>query len=53
VRKTFNSGETIDEDPMSEKFREARIGTFRDSWPHENKRAWKCKVSKVSHCYAA
>lgn len=37
---------------MSDKYRDARIGTFRDSWPHENKKGWKCKVAKVSLLYS-
>lgn len=41
-----------EEDPMSEKMVEARRATFKDTWPHEGKRGWKCKVQKVSFTIA-
>ena len=34
------------QDPMCEQLVEARTGTF-SSWPHEGKRGWKCKISKM------
>jgi hypothetical protein len=48
VRQMFNSNQEIDEDPMSEKYRNARLQSFQDLWPHENKRAWKCKSVKLA-----
>lgn len=36
-----------EEDPLSERMIEARTATFMESWPHENKRGWKCKTRKV------
>ncbi|EKG15733.1 hypothetical protein MPH_07168 [Macrophomina phaseolina MS6] len=35
------------EDPMSEKMVAARTATFAGSWPHENKKGWKCKIKKM------
>lgn len=40
--------ERIDEDAMSERMVEARTSTFLGKWPHEHKKAWKCKTKKVS-----
>ena len=28
---------------------EARRMTFESRWPHEDKRGWVCKISKVGH----
>lgn len=38
----------VEEDPMEDKYVEARKATFQDSWPHETKKGWKCKVKKVA-----
>ena len=37
------------EDPMSDDLLAARKGTFEaePGWPHEGKRGWKCKISKM------
>jgi hypothetical protein len=37
-------GET---DPMSADMLEARKMTFAGRWPHEGKRAWKCKTKQM------
>ncbi|KAJ9640962.1 hypothetical protein H2199_005630 [Coniosporium tulheliwenetii] len=37
----------IEEDPMEDKYVQARRATFQDSWPHETKKGWKCKVKKM------
>jgi hypothetical protein len=47
VKHLFESKQTLDEDPLSAKYADARTATFQGTWPHENKRGWKCKVSKV------
>jgi hypothetical protein len=47
IRHMFESNQTLDEDPLSTKYADARVATFQGTWPHENKRGWKCKVSKV------
>jgi hypothetical protein len=39
--------ESMEEDPMSEKMVEARRATFRDAWPHDDKKGWKCKLEKM------
>ena len=36
-----------EEDPLSENMMESRRMTFRDWWPHEGKKGWKCKIKKV------
>lgn len=36
-----------EEDPLSEHMIDARRATFRDWWPHEKKKGWKCKTQKV------
>ncbi|KAK0653381.1 Protein bir1 [Lasiodiplodia hormozganensis] len=35
------------EDPMSEQMVAARAATFAGSWPHENRKGWKCKTKKM------
>lgn len=35
------------EDPTNERLQEARRATFI-SWPHEPKRAWLCKIDRMS-----
>lgn len=37
-----------EQDPMSDLLVQARTATFRDQWPHENKKGWKVKVKQVS-----
>lgn len=37
----------MEEDPLSEKMMEARRATFKDAWPHDGKKGWKCKLEKV------
>ncbi|SMR44022.1 unnamed protein product [Zymoseptoria tritici ST99CH_1A5] len=36
-------------DPLSEELYAARTATFKsgDGWPHEGKKGWKCKISKM------
>jgi hypothetical protein len=34
-------------DPLSERMIAARKATFEDRWPHEGKKGWLCKVTKV------
>ncbi len=36
-----------EEDPLSEVMMDARRATFRDTWPHEAKKGWKCKMENV------
>ncbi|KAF7188455.1 Protein bir1 [Pseudocercospora fuligena] len=38
-----------DRDPLSEELYEARKATFQvgDGWPHESKKGWKCKITKL------
>jgi len=49
VEKMFKTpGQSLDHDPMSEKYRTARLQSFQDMWPHENKRAWKPKSVKLA-----
>lgn len=36
-----------DQDPLDERMMEARRATFRNAWPHEGKRGWKCQVKKM------
>ena len=48
VERCVDDGSTVEDHPMSEKMLEARRGTFADSWPHESKRGWTCKIQKVS-----
>jgi len=44
-----DAGKNIrDEDPMSEKLYNARLATFKASWPHEDKKGWKCKSKKMA-----
>lgn len=44
ARESSNPAEI--DDPTSSTVAEARKATFC-SWPHEGKRAWKCKTDKV------
>ncbi|OCK84092.1 hypothetical protein K432DRAFT_422869 [Lepidopterella palustris CBS 459.81] len=37
----------VEDDPMSGPMMEARAATFMDSWPHEGKKGWKCKMQKM------
>ena len=39
--------EPSDTDPI--KMLDARKLTFKDIWPHEDKRGWACKTQKVVH----
>lgn len=32
---------------MGERLVDARTQTFNDSWPHENRKGWKCKTKKL------
>ncbi|KAI9658087.1 MAG: hypothetical protein M1821_002747 [Bathelium mastoideum] len=34
-------------DPSSDEMIEARKMTFRDQWPHDSKKGWKCKTTKM------
>ena len=36
-----------EDDPMSDMMVEARRATFKNAWPHEEKKGWKCKLEKV------
>jgi hypothetical protein len=47
IQRKFNIGETVDADPMSDKFVLARTETFGESWPYESKKGWKPKTAKV------
>ena len=44
-------GDIIDaervEDPLGESLVAARRATYSDRWPHEGRKGWKCKTSKV------
>lgn len=44
--------ERMEEDPLCEKLMNARRATFRDAWPHDEKKGWKCKLEKVGHYIA-
>lgn len=46
--QNFSNDEPVDEDPMSERLLAARVHTFGDVWPYEQKKGWKPKVAKVS-----
>ena len=37
----------LEEDPSSENLVDARRDTFRDWWPHEAKKGWRCKTEKM------
>ncbi|KAF1992065.1 hypothetical protein K402DRAFT_450191 [Aulographum hederae CBS 113979] len=39
--------EQADEDPMSDRYIDARKATFMGSWPHEHRKGWKCKEKKM------
>lgn len=43
--------ENEDRDPMDSDLLEARRDTYADLWPHEKKKAWKPKISKVCIIY--
>lgn len=47
LQRKFNSGDTVDADPMSEQSVQARTHTFGENWPYESKKGWKPKVAKV------
>ncbi|KAE9992468.1 hypothetical protein Vi05172_g9667 [Venturia inaequalis] len=47
ITETFKNGGQVTEDPMSEQFVQARLDTFGDYWPYEQKKGWKCKVAKM------
>lgn len=38
-----------EQDPMSDLLVQARTATFRNNWPHENKKGWRVKVKQVSN----
>ena len=48
LQRKFNAGESVDADPMSEEFVQARTHTFGGNWPYESKKGWKPKIAKVS-----
>lgn len=39
------------DDPSHPSMMEARKATFAKMWPHEGKRAWKCKTKQVRLCF--
>ncbi|QDS67909.1 hypothetical protein FKW77_008425 [Venturia effusa] len=47
ITETFKNGGKVTDDPMSEQFAQARLDTFGDLWPYEQKKGWKCKVAKM------
>jgi hypothetical protein len=39
------------EHPLNEKMTRARLATFADKWPHENKKGWRCRAKQVRKFY--
>ena len=44
---SISVGEGEEHDPTSERMVEARKATYRDMWPYEGKKNWKCKTTKL------
>lgn len=47
IEQRSQAMDRAEEDPNNEKMMESRRSTFRDVWPHEARKGWKCKVQKV------
>ncbi|KIW07687.1 uncharacterized protein PV09_01626 [Verruconis gallopava] len=47
IQRKFNNGETVDADPLSEQFVQARTHTFGENWPYESRKGWKPKIAKM------
>lgn len=47
MEKRVEDEDRVEENPLSEEMMNARRSTFADSWPHEHKKGWTCKIEKV------